>query len=500
MQSVPELAALQKQLARIHECIALLNWDQLTYMPQGGAVHRADQVSTLAEIAHQLQAGDKMAQLLEQCEQETSGMEETSDTRRMLRLARRNYDRTAKLPAKLVADFTRHQSVSYQTWVRARETNNFQLFAPLLQKTIEYTHQMIQHLGSFEHPYDALLDLSEPGITHARLTELFSALKPALVNLVKKISLSSAANQSFPFLQGDFAVETQHKLTLEAVKEFGYDTSCGRQDLTVHPFCTTISRGDVRITTRFYNEWLTRGFYASLHEAGHALYEQGLPEKPIGSPLCNAASGGVHESQSRMWENLIGRSKPYAEHVLPLLRAYFPQSFQNISSSQLYQAVNLVTPSFIRVEADEVTYNLHIMLRVELECALLDGSLPAASLPEAWNNAMQSYLGIVPPSDTEGCLQDVHWSHGFGGFPSYTLGNIISCQLWQKMSEEMPTLNEDIEQGKFDHILHWLRTRVHCQGSRYFPEELMTHITGSTLNVQPLINYLQTKYTEIYQL
>lgn len=494
--SFSEFKTLYSKIVNISEATSLLFWDQLTYMPEGGSSARAEQAATLQSITHELSTGSEMRDLLHKCEAEYSNEDENSDTRKVLRIARRDFDRGTRLPGSLVEEKSRHSTLAYNTWVKARERSDFDMFAPVLKKTLELTKQEIDLIGYKHHPYDALLEESEPGITHAQVKAVFSELKPALISLISRIK-ESGNSVDVSCLYGDYNTEKQKALTTFAVNEIGYNFANGRQDSTVHPFCISMSPQDVRITTRYDAGFISAAFYASMHEAGHALYEQGLPLQYTGTPLCRAASSGVHESQSRLWENIVGRSREYCTHIMPKFREYFP-SFSNCDPEELYRAVNCVQPSFIRVEADEATYNLHVLLRFEIESALLEGNLDVDDIPDAWDSAMEEYFGITPPSDSEGCLQDVHWTGGFGGFPCYTLGNVISLQLWEKLRTEITEPKQLILNGEFAPILQWLRENVHTQGMRYQPLDLVETITGTKLSAKPLIDYLNNKYSEIY--
>jgi carboxypeptidase Taq len=486
------------KLARLRQVAGLLAWDQQTYMPSGAAAARAEQSAELAGLIHEMATSDEMGSLLSGAETDVSGMDADSDDVRMLKEARRAYDRVIKLPTEFVAERSKHQTLAMGIWQSARASSDFSMFAPALEKTIELTRQYAEYQGYVEHIYDPLLDPFEPGATQASIAAMFSDLTPHLVRLTAAIKSSAQVDDAL--LHGDFPIEKQRELTLSIVKAIGYDLSRGRQDEAAHPFCSGFSRDDVRITTRFDNGFLQQALYASLHEAGHAMYEQGIPARYSGTPLARGASLGIHESQSRLWENQVGRSRQFAQFVFPTLQAAYP-CLGSSSSEAYYRAINKVEPSFIRVEADEVTYNLHTALRFELECALVSGALDVNDLPDAWNAKMSAYLGICPPDDAQGVLQDVHWSIGLiGYFPTYTIGNLVSAQLWNTATQAIPNIERLIETGEFAPLLDWLRTNVHEYGSKYLPHELIQKTTGSPLMASHYAHYLTTKYGEIYGL
>ncbi len=496
--ALQQLKAHQKKVIRLSEISAILDWDQLTYMPTGAAADRADQQTTIQMLIHDLSVNPEVGHLLDACAAAVSSQQADSDDVALVRVSKRDYDLATKVPSNLIEELVGHSSMAYEVWVQARKQSDFSLFSPVLRKTVELNKRLADCLGYVEHPYDALVNQHEPGMTAAKLRQLFAELRPALVSLVADIGEAPQVNSEF--LHGHFPIERQQELTINAVRTLGYDTNRGRQDKTVHPFCTSFSHNDVRITTRYDEQMIGGALYASLHEAGHAMYEQGLPAHLKLTALCRAASSGVHESQSRLWENMVGRGREFCSYFLPTLQHYFPEAFSKVTAEELYRAVNRVEPSLIRVEADEVTYNLHIILRFELEVAMLEGKLDVDDLPDAWDAALHEMLGITPPTDTEGCLQDVHWSSGFGGFPAYTLGNLIAAQLWHTIQRDIPDLSACIATGNCTPLLAWLRDKVHSQGARLDPMDLVEHATGEALNSTYLINYLNGKYRDIYGL
>ena len=495
-----QFKARMAQIKRLSEAAGLLGWDQQTYMPQGAAVGRGEQSATLNQFIHDMFVGAETETLLAQAERDTEGADPDSDEVRMVAAVRRDYNRETRLPSDLVADLSRHRAISHSIWVRARQESDFQAFAPALERMLDLTRKRAECLGYKEHIYDALLDAYEPGMKQSDVARMFTDLKPALVALTHAIG-SSAIPADDSLLHRSYPIDIQRKLTLSLAAEFGFDFKRGRQDEAAHPFCSGFNRDDVRITTRFDPTFLGQALYATLHETGHGLYEQGYPPEYDSTPLGASTSLGVHESQSRLWENLVGRSRPYCEYVFPKLQAAFPEALGGESADAFYRAVNVVRPSLVRVEADEVTYNLHIMLRFELECELLTGELAVKDLPTAWNARMQSYFGLTPPDDAHGVLQDVHWSEGLVGyFPTYALGNLVSGQLWSAIHAALPDIEGQIRRGQFADLLEWLRANVHRHGRKYLPAELVQRATNEALTSRYYLGYLTGKYGEIYGL
>ena len=498
--SLQQFKARIAMISRLGQAAGLLGWDQQTYMPSGAAIARSEQMAALGQILHELSTSDETGSLLAASEAEIAGQSDDSDDVRMLRVARREFDKATKLPVELVTEIARHTAIGQDVWARARHADDFAMFAPVLEKMLDLTRQVAGHLGYKDHLYDALIENYEPGTTTADVAAMFAELKPDLVALTHAIAHSKHPVDD-RVIHGDFPVEQQKALTLSVVAAIGYDLTRGRQDIAEHPFCSNFSRDDVRITTRFDPKFLNQALYASMHEAGHAMYEQGSPAAYEGTTLAGGASLGVHESQSRLWENLVGRSRGFCRWVFPQLQAQFPDALAHSDSEAFYRAVNKVTPSLIRVEADEVTYNLHTLLRFELECDLLTGSLAVKDLPAAWKAKMEAYLGITPPNDADGVLQDVHWSCGLiGYFPTYSIGNLLSAQLWEAAKATLPNLDAQIERGEFSPLLGWLRTNVHACGSKYLPKELVLKATGKPLSSRDYMAYLTAKYTDIYAL
>ncbi|MEJ2666865.1 MAG: carboxypeptidase M32 [Deinococcales bacterium] len=482
----------------LSQTMAVLSWDENTYMPDGAAEARGRQMATLATVIHERLADPALAELVARLED--AGLPEDSVEAATVRQARRAVDHASKLPASLVEALSMHGARARSVWARARQESDFTSFAPELARMFELKREEAEVLGYQDHPYDALHDLHEPGSTAARVRDVFVPLRRELTTLVAEIR-DAGSQIDDALLRQSFDEAAQERFALDTVTAFGYDLEHGRLDRTVHPFATSLSKYDVRITTRYQRHYLNTALFGTMHEAGHGLYEQGVADEYYRTPLEDTASLGVHESQSRLWENLVGRSRAFWEGAFPRLQRTFPEQLGTVALDPFYAAINRVRPSFIRVEADEVTYNLHIILRFELELALLDGSLSVADLPEAWNHAMQEMLGITPPDDAAGVLQDVHWSIGLiGYFPTYSLGNLISVQLFDAAVAAHPHIPADIRAGRFGTLLRWLRENVHRHGARYLPEELLERATGSGLDAGPYLRYLKAKYGELYGL
>lgn len=488
------------QISDLENAAAVLDWDQQTYMPPGGAQGRAEQRATLATLSHQLFTAEETGTLLDAAVREIGGDSADTDAAALLRVARRDYERAVKLPADLVAQMTRTRALAQEVWTRARPANDFASFAPWLQKTIDLTRSAAACWGYQDRLYDALLEQYEPGATTAQVAAMFGELKPGLVSLAKTI-VERGAPIDDALLHRDYDVARQRDLSERLVRAIGYDFTRGRQDTAAHPFCTSFSPDDVRITTRFDPRFIAQALLASVHEAGHGMYEQGCPAALERTPLCGGASMGVHESQSRLWENLVGRSQAFWQHFFPVLKESFPAQLADTDAERFWRALCKVTPSSIRVEADEVTYNLHIMLRFELENDLLEGRLTVADAPLAWNARMAEYLGLTPPDDTHGILQDIHWSLGIMGyFPTYSIGNLLAAQLWEKINADIPELPAQIGRGEFAPLLGWLRDRIHRHGRKYLPGDLIERATGAPLQSHSYLRYLTAKYSELYRL
>lgn len=480
----------------LYRAAAVLGWDQQTCMPAAGSGHRAAQASALSGVVHgkltDSAYGDAIAFLSDNREKLTPA------DRASVRVAARERDKALKLPVRLVEDLTRLEAEGLAAWQEARTKDDFSLFLPLFRHTVSLQREKADTIGWEDHPWDALHDDFEPGSTKVAVEAVFTPLREFTLRLLGRIR-DSGHEPDDSVLSRDYDEKLQEQFSREVVSQFGFDFLRGRLDRAAHPFATSFGIDDVRITTRYDRNFLSTAVFGTFHEAGHGIYEQGIAREFDRSPVGQAVSLAVHESQSRLWENLIGRSAPFWQFAWPRLSELFPQALGNVSRTEFHRAVNTVRPGLIRVEADEVTYNLHIMIRFELELALLDGSLDPAGVPEAWNGLYREYLGTVPPSDADGCLQDVHWPVGlFGYFPTYSLGNIMSVQLLHAHELHNPGLWDQVREGDFSHLLGWLRENVHRHGSLYEPAELLEKATGSALDTGPYLDYLESKYGRLY--
>lgn len=472
---------------------SLLGWDQNVYMPPGGVSARGQQQATLSRLVHERVTDPRVGEWLEQLT-DLEGEEAA-----LVREVRRGFEQATKLPPNFVEERVKHEASAYEAWVAARKNSDFKGFIPVLEKTFALARRQADYLGFDEHPYDALHDLYEPGSTAAQVKAVFGPLREATVALVKAIQESGTQLDDAPVRQS-FGEAEQEAFAVEAIQAFGYDFKHGRLDRTVHPFASGSTKYDVRITTRYEDGFLNPSLFGTFHEAGHGMYEQGVSDAYYRTPLAPAVSLGIHESQSRLWENLVGRSHAFWQGAYERLQAAFPQQLGGVSLDAFYEAINKVEPSLIRVEADEVTYNLHVMIRFELELALLEGSLKVKDLPEAWNAKYKDYLGVTVPNDADGCLQDVHWSVGLVAyFPTYTLGNLMSVQLFEAAKRQHPEIEADIKSGDFSKLFGWLRKEVHAHGSRYLPGELLRRAAGEDLRAEPYLAYLRTKFGGLYK-
>ncbi|GAP15571.1 Zn-dependent carboxypeptidase [Longilinea arvoryzae] len=498
----PQLDQLKKilnEVADLSAATSVLSWDQQTYMPEGGSEDRGDALATLSGLAHTRFTSEEVGKLLDDLSTGIDQLNPDSDEARLIKVTRHNYEKNTRVPSEKVAEFARVTTVAQSVWARARAENNYALFMPHLKKIIELRQEYAGLFTPYDHIYDPLLDDYEPGLKTADVQAIFNVLRPQQVALLQAIHERPQVNDNF--LRQKFDEEKQWHFGVDVITRFGYDWKRGRQDRSAHPFTIAFGTGDVRITTRFEPEYGGSALFSTMHECGHALYEQGVNPAYRRTPLSGGASMAIHESQSRLWENLVGRSLPFWKYFYPKFQRTFPEILGNVDLMTFYKGINKVEPSFIRTESDEATYNLHIMLRLELEIALIEGSLDVKDLPEAWNERMHEYLGITPPNNKVGVLQDVHWAGGmFGYFPTYALGNLVSVQLWECIQRDLPNLDDQLARGEFSQLLAWLRKNVHVYGSKYEPQELVQKITGSRINPQPYIRYLQTKYGEIYQL
>jgi carboxypeptidase Taq len=493
------LNQLKGRLAKVnalHAAGALMEWDQQCLMPSGGAEARGEQLGHLSGLAHEMFVSDETQKALEQAESEVSGGDD--DDSALVRLARRKMDIETKLPVDLVEDIAKLGVVGHEVWVKARHENDFKSFAPILAKTAELTRRMADCLGYEDHPYDAVTDRYEQGASRKFWDAMFDSIRQPLTDLVAEIK-ASPNQPDDSFLTGKWDESAQKSVSLKLIEAIGFRMDRGRLDTAAHPFCTNFAVGDVRLTTR-YLDFLPSAIFGSLHEAGHGLYEQGSPDEWDRTLLAGGVSLGWHESQSRTWENIVGRSRAFWSHFYGDVQAAFP-ALGSVSEETFYRAINKSAPSLIRVEADEVTYNLHVMVRYELEKGMLDGSIRIDDVPSEWNDRYQTYLGITPESDANGCLQDVHWSAGLlGYFPTYSMGNILSYQLWELLESDLGDVDALMAKGEFGPILNWLQTKVYRQGSKYPPQELLQRVTGGGLNAEPYLRRIRAKYAEIYSL
>lgn len=486
------------ELNALQAAQVVMSWDQETYMPPGGARDRATHLSMLARMRHEKWTADEVGRLLEQLKAEYKDADPESYRALYVHHAAYTFDQSRKLPARLVEDLARESSLATDAWRVARENNNFATFAPHLERLIALTIEKAELLGYEEDRYDALLNLYEPDMPTKAVDEVFSRLKEGLVPLVAAVAAAPQVDDS-P-LRGHFDKQRQWDFGMDILRAIGFDLSRGRQDESAHPFTTSFSNKDVRITTRITEDDWASGLFSTLHEAGHGIHAQGIPDELVGTPLTWRRSLGISESQSRLWENVIGRSKGFWEHFLPKLKERFPQ-LNDVDLDSLYRAINVVRPSLIRTEADELTYNLHIFVRFDLERLLIGEKLPVTELPEAWNEKMKEYLGVVPDNDAVGVLQDIHWSSAyFGYFPTYSLGNVLSVQFYEQAVKDVPDIPEQVRTGRFDALRVWTNEHVHRYGAMFSPMEIVRRATGRGLDSEPYMNYLQTKYTEIYRL
>jgi len=488
-----------KDVTNLYAVVEMLAWDQRVFMPPGGTSARAEQQATLQTLAHQLFTTDEIGQLLEDLA--TEPYEYDSDEASLIRITKRDYDLARKLSPELVAERSKTFSLGEEVWIKARAEKDFSMFQETLEKIVDLNIRLAETYGYEDCLYDAMLNLFEPGVKTAEVNRVFDDLKATLVPLVQAISEHQGLVDNSVFAQS-FDATAQWDFGMEVLEAVKFDLKRGRQDKSVHPFTCSFSVNDVRITTRIYEDLFPSSLFSTLHEAGHGLYEQNIAQILDGTPLASGTSLGVHESQSRLWENVVGRSAPFWHHFYPKLQQYFPNQLTGISQQDFYRAINRVSPSFIRVEADEVTYNMHIFLRFELEQELLEQRLKVADLPDAWNAKMESYLGITPPDDAAGVLQDIHWSGGeMGYFSTYTLGNVLSLQFYQYALKDIPTLPEQFAQGEFGELLNWFQTNIHQHGRKYQTTELIKRVTSDDkIEAQPYLSYIEQKFKEIYEL
>jgi carboxypeptidase Taq len=506
-----KLRQLKERLGRIadlHSALGVLHWDMQTYMPKDGGQGRADQIGTLTMLTHQYFVDEEIGKLLDEVGKYASQLDHDSDDASLIRIASREYNKATRVPLTLVEEISNTASLTFQTWQKAKAENNFKLLEPLLQKTFDLQKQLA---ACFNPPsgnlYDALLDNFEPGITASQIEAIFTPLRSKLLDLIRAIvEHKDRVNDSF--LHQSFEGERQLAFGREVASRLGYSFDRGRLDLSAHPFTIHFSRDDVRITTRILDNYLPSALMSIIHEAGHALYEQNTSPTLYrlglgngGGKMGEGTSMSTHESQSRFYENILGRSRSFWQHWYPRLQEIFPSQLGSVDLDTFYRALNKSEPSLIRTEADEVTYGMHVMLRFEIENDIINDRIRVHDLPQIWNERMEQYLGIVPPDDSWGVMQDVHWSQAsVGYFPDYLLGSIFSVQLWEQMKKENAKVIDEIEAGQYENILTWMRERVHQHGRKFTFGELSERITGTPLRWEPYIDYLTSKYSEIYGL
>lgn len=493
------LKKLVYEINDINMSAAVLGWDQETYMPQGGINDRADQLSTLSKISHEKFTAKEIGDLIGELKSEIPDINDESDDIRLIRVLDRNYKKSVKVPASLVSETSKAASLGQQAWAEAKKSSDFLKFKPHLQKLIDLKKEYARIFAPYDSIYDPLLDDFEPGLKTSEVKNIFNELRPHQVKLIKSIIEKKEIDNSFLFK--DYDESKQWSIGEKAITKFGYDWSRGRQDKSTHPFSTNFGIDDVRITTRVTKNYLPTALFGTFHESGHAMYEQGVSQTLRRTPLARGASLAIHESQSRLWENIVGRSRSFWKYFYKELQKSFPENLSSVSLDNFYRGINKVKPSLIRVEADEATYNLHIMLRLEIEIGLMEGTMDVANLPALWNSRMEEYLGDKPQRDSDGVLQDIHWSMGaIGYFSTYALGNLVSAQLWECITREIPDISLQIEQGEFSALLNWLKKNIHSHGAKFEPQELVQKVTGSKITPKPYLNYLNTKYSEIYSL
>ena len=498
MNTYDELLERLKDIDLVNQIGGLLGWDQEVLMPPKAAKLRAEQLSWISRTGHEKLTDSRIGELLEILEQDDNLNEIQKGN---IRLARDSYNKATKLPTDFVAEMAMHKSKSQISWTEARAKNDFSIFRDDLAKMVEMSRQKADYLGFKEVRYDALLDLYESGLTVSKVDPLFAGLRENVAPLVKQVIENGKKPEMSWVHENNWSKEGQEKLSQSISESIGFDFKAGRRDASTHPFCGGPNPDDVRWTTRYDESDPFGSLYGSLHETGHGLYEQGRPRNLDFQPAGSANGLGVHESQSRLWENQVGRSKEFCEWALPMWKKYFPEQMKNISTDELWRSVNFVEPSLIRVEADEATYNLHIMIRYEIEKKLIAGEIEVDDLPDVWDDMYEEYLGIRAPNRTLGVLQDIHWSFGaFGYFPTYTLGNLYSAQLLTAAKKDLPDYDEDIRTGNFTPLLEWMRRNVHSRGSIITPAELVEEATGRPPSPNDFVEYLKQKVEKLYNL
>ena len=493
---IETLRVWMAELYDLRQAALILDWDQHTMMPRRGAEGRAEALSTLERIRHEKFVSAQTGEMIDAAEAALNGAGPDSDETRMVAVTRRRWEKARRVPADLAGRLARASSIGQEVWMKARAENDFASFAPYLQTNIELEREYIECFEGFDEPYDVLLDDYEPTLTSAEVQRLFSELKGELIPLIGQLRDPESVNGSK--LRSRFPLEGQRRLVEWTVRKMGFDPEGWRLDDAVHPFATCFGLGDVRITTRWDEMYFPTALYGAMHECGHGLYEDGVPASLQRSPLARPESLSMHESQSRLWENMVGRSRAFSTVLAPVITDTSGGAIA-LEPDVLYRAVNRVRPSFIRVEADEATYGLHVVLRFELERELITGRLGVSDLPEAWNARFREYLGREVPDDARGVLQDVHWSAGLiGYFPTYALGNLIAGQLWERVHQDIPDLEDRLAAGELGELREWLREHVHRHGAKYPTSELLERVVGGPMAVPPFISYLKRKLSDVY--
>jgi carboxypeptidase Taq len=492
-----ELKSRLAEVVDVRRAMAILAWDQHTMMAPKGAEARAEQLATLGRIAHETFVSDDIGRLLDELRPYEESLPPESDEASLVRVVRDDWEKARRVPPELQAELTRAAALGYEVWTEARKQSDFAMFLPYLEKNVELKHRYVECFEPADELYDILLDDYERGMKTAEVRAVFAELRQELIPLVAAVAeRADAVDDSC--LHGHFPIDQQKAFELSVIERFGFSADSWRLDPTVHPFATGSCPTDIRLTTRYAEDNL-ESLFSTMHECGHGLYENGVDPALDRTPLCRGASLGLHESQSRMWENLVGRSLPFWRFFYPRLQEAFPGRFDDVDLETFYRAVNKVQPSLIRVDADEVTYNMHIILRFELEQEIMGGEITLTDLPEAWNARMKEYLGVDVPDDAKGVLQDVHWSGGgFGYFPTYSLGNVISVQIWERALEAVPDLYEQFEQGEFGQLREWLRENLHRHGRKFTPVDTLERVVGGPIDPAPYLRYLRSKLGEIY--
>lgn len=499
-KKISELREKLLELYHIGSALAVLHWDQEVFMPPKGAALRAATISNLAGILHEKFISKDFSDLLNKGKKQLDAGKLNDEESAIVRELWREYERQKKLPVAFVKEMAQIFSEGHNVWIKAREKSDFKIFLPYLKKIVALKRKEAELVGFKKSPYDALLDTYEPNATSEEISMILAELKNFLIPFVKKISKSKVKINP-EIIRGNFPIDKQKQFNEEIARKIGFDFEAGRMDTSVHPFASGFHPNDVRITTRFNKDDILHSLFGAVHETGHALYEQGLDPENFGTPLGEAISLGIHESQSRMWENIIAKSKNFWKYFYPKLQKKFPKPFSKIKLSDFYSAINVVKPSLIRTEADEVMYNLHIILRFEIEKDLIEGTIEVEDLPKIWNAKMKEYLGVKVPNDAMGVLQDTHWSGGgIGYFPTYTLGNLYAAQFYLTAKKYIINLEKEISAGEFGYLRRWFREKIHIHGKMFSASDLVREVTGEPLNIQYFIDYLKEKYGEIYKI